>query len=144
VTEINRSALVPWSPAQMFALVMDVDAYATFLPWCANSKLVSQTDTEIVGRLEIARGGIRQSFTTRNRIEPPNRMYIELVEGPFSEFNGLWTFQALGDDGCKVSLRLTFKVDGRLMNIALGKIFNLAADRLVDAFCERADVVYAG
>lgn len=144
MTEIDRSALVPWSPQQMFALVKDVDAYATFLPWCAGSKLVSETSTEIVGRLEVARGGIRQSLTTRNRIEPPTRMYIELIEGPFKEFSGLWTFTALGDAGCKVNLRLRFEVDGRLMNFALGKIFNVAADRMVEAFCERADAVYGG
>ena len=142
MTEIERSALVPWSPEQMFAVVKDVDAYTTFLPWCAGSKLVSETDTEIIGRLEVAKGGIRRTMTTRNRIEPPRKMYIELIEGPFKEFSGLWTFDALGDAGCKVTLRLKFEVDGRLMGFALGKVFNVAADRMVDAFCERAEQVY--
>lgn len=142
MTEIRRTALVPWSPEQMFALVCDVDSYRKFLPWCANSELVSESETEIVGRLEIAKGGIRRAMTTRNRIEPPGKMYIELIEGPFSEFSGLWTFEALGDDGCKVSLRLEFETDNRLMGYALGKVFNAAADRLVDAFCDRADNVY--
>lgn len=142
MTEIERSALVPWTPEQMFAVVMDVDAYANFLPWCASSRLVSKSDTEIVGRLEVAKGGVRRSMTTRNRIEPPHKMYIELVEGPFKEFSGLWTFQALGDAGCKVTLSLRFEVDGRLMGFALGRVFNAAADKMVDAFCERAEQRY--
>lgn len=142
MTEIDRSALVTWSAQQMFDLVSDVESYPTFLPWCASSALVSKSDTEIVGRLDVAKGGIKQSLTTRNRIEPPFKMYLELVDGPFKEFKGLWTFQPLGDDGCKVSLRLMFEVDNRLMGFALGKVFNVAADRLVDAFCERADQVY--
>lgn len=143
MTEIERSALVPWSPEQMFAVVMDVDAYATFLPWCAGSTLVSRSDSEIIGKLEVAKGGIRRSMTTRNRIEPPHKMYIELIEGPFKEFSGLWTFQALGDAGCKVTLHLKFEVDSRLMGFALGRVFNVAADRMVDAFCERAEHIYA-
>lgn len=127
----------------MFSVVMDVDAYTTFLPWCAASKLVSKSDTEIVGKLEVSKGGIRRTMTTRNRIEPPHKMYIELIDGPFREFSGLWTFQALGDSGCKVTLRLKFEVDGRLMGFALGRVFNAAADKMVDAFCERAEKVYA-
>lgn len=142
MTEINRSALVPFSPQQMFDLVSDVESYPTFLPWCASSALISRSDTEIVGRLDVAKGGIRQSLTTRNQIDPPHSMTLELVEGPFKEFTGLWTFQALGDDGCKVTLKLRFEVDSRLMGFALGKVFNVAADRLVDAFCERAEQVY--
>lgn len=142
MTDIRRSALVPWSPEQMFALVKDVESYPTFLPWCASSKLISESDTEIVGRLDVAKGGIKRSLTTRNRIEPPKKMYIELIEGPFTEFSGLWTFDALGDAGCKVELRLKFEADNRLMNFALSRVFNMAADRLVDAFCERAEKVY--
>ena len=109
MTEIQRSALVPWSPDQMFKVVMDVDNYSNFLPWCSGSKLVSQSETEIVGRLEVSMSGMHRSMTTRNRIEPPNRMYIELIEGPFREFSGLWTFQPLGGEGCKVTLTLNFK-----------------------------------
>jgi len=142
MTEIDRSALVPYSPAQMFDVVRDVEAYPTFLPWCASSQLISENESELVGRLDVAKGGIRQSLTTRNRMEPPEKMYIELIEGPFSEFTGLWTFQPIGDDGCKITLRLRFEVDNRFMNFALGKVFNVAADRLVDAFCERAEKVY--
>ena len=142
MTEIQRSALVPWSPNQMFEVVMDVDNYSKFLPWCSGSELVSRSETEIVGRLEVSMSGMHRSMTTRNRIEPPNRMYIELIEGPFKKFSGLWTFEPLGDDGCKVSLTLNFEVEGRLMGFALGRVFNVAADRMVDAFCERAEQVY--
>ena len=121
---------------------MDVDNYSKFLPWCSGSELVSRSETEIVGRLEVSMSGMHRSMTTRNRIEPPNRMYIELIEGPFKKFSGLWTFEPLGDDGCKVSLTLNFEVEGRLMGFALGRVFNVAADRMVDAFCERAEQVY--
>lgn len=142
MTEIRRSALVAHTPEQMFDVVRDVRAYPQFLPWCSASTLVSETDNELVGGLEVSRGGIRQSLTTRNEFERPHYMTLELIEGPFSRFAGKWEFDALGDVGCKVSLNLVFEVDSKLMNVAFGKLFNSVADRLVDAFCERADQLY--
>jgi ribosome-associated toxin RatA of RatAB toxin-antitoxin module len=82
------------------------------------------------------------TLTTRNEFEKPAFMTIELIEGPFSRFSGRWDFDALGDVGCKISLRLVFEIDNKVMNMAFGKLFNTAADRLVDAFCERADMLY--
>ncbi|HBS26478.1 MAG TPA: ubiquinone-binding protein, partial [Gammaproteobacteria bacterium] len=38
MSSINRQALVPYSPEQMFALVDDINAYSQFLPWCASSE----------------------------------------------------------------------------------------------------------
>lgn len=142
MTEISRSALVPYSPEQMFDVVKDVESYGEFLPWCAEGRLISETENEMVGGMDIARAGISQSLTTRNEFERPTYMKIELVEGPFSRFSGRWDFDALGDVGCKVSLRLAFEIDGKVMNMAFGKLFNAAADRLVDAFCERAETLY--
>ena len=142
MTDISRSALVPYSPAQMFDVVNDVRAYPSFLPWCASAQLISETDQEMVARLEIAKGGISQGMTTRNRIDRPSSMTIELIDGPFKRLSGKWTFEALGTEGCKVSLRMSFDVDGRLMGAALGKVFSIAADKMVEAFCDRADKLY--
>jgi ribosome-associated toxin RatA of RatAB toxin-antitoxin module len=142
MTEISRSAVVPYSPAQLFAVVRDVRAYPDFLPWCAAAKLISETATEMVATLEIRKGGISQRMTTRNGLSPPSVMTIELVNGPFRRLSGRWTFLALGEDGCKVSLQMSFEMDNRLMGAALGKVFGLAADKMVDAFCERAEVLY--
>lgn len=142
MTEINRSALVPYSPAQMFDVVNDVRAYPQFLPWCAGAEVISESPTEIVGRLEIAKGGLKQSMTTRNEKNWPTLMTIDLLDGPFTRLNGRWSFIALGTDGCKVSLMMNFEVDSRLMGVALGKVFSMAADKMVEAFCDRAEKLY--
>lgn len=140
--QVERSALVPYSPFQMFDVVADVDSYPEFLPWCASAELLSRTDSELVGRLTVARGSIKQSLTTRNRFERPHSMTIELVEGPFKTLSGLWTFTPLGDDGCKVQLTMNFEFESRLISFTFGKLFGTAADRLVDAFCKRANELY--
>ena len=139
---VVRSALMPYSAEQMFDIVNDVAAYPEFLPWCARSDVLSSSETEMEARLEVSRAGISQSFTTRNRLNRPETIDLALVEGPFSAFEGHWRFHQLGSDGCKVEMSLRFDFNQALLNLAFGKIFEQAADSLVDAFCERARKVF--
>ncbi len=140
--KIERSALVPYSAEQMFDIINDVEAYSEFLPWCESAELLSRTESELVGRLTLSRGNVRQTFTTRNKTDRPHTMTIDLVEGPFKALTGRWTFTQIGEGGCRVHLKLGFEFDSRFMNFTFGKVFGAAADRLVDAFCKRADKLY--
>ncbi len=126
----------------MFDVVNDVASYSLFLPWCARSEVLETSDTVMVARLTLARGRLQQSFTTSNELHPPETIEMRLVDGPFSRFQGRWEFRQLGDEGCRISMNLRFDFDSRMMNVALGKVFNSAADRLVEAFCQRADTLY--
>lgn len=140
---VSKSALVPFSAMQMFALVEDFESYPEFLPWCRSSRLISRTEEELCGELEVARAGIRQTFSTRNTFVKGERMDIELIEGPFRKLQGSWKFTALREDACKIELVLDFEFSGRLINSAFGKVFSQIANTLVDAFCKRAEEVYS-
>lgn len=139
---VEKSALVHHTAEEMYNLVADVGAYQDFLPWCRSSRLISSEEDRICGEIEVYRAGISQKFTTCNDIDPGRRMTIKLVEGPFKKLEGAWEFHALGENACKVCLRLDFEFSGRLINAAFGKVFALIANELVDAFCKRADEVY--
>jgi ribosome-associated toxin RatA of RatAB toxin-antitoxin module len=139
---INRSAIVPYSPEQMFALVADVESYPSFLPWCHDARIERQNEDEVEATLEIRRGGIGKNFRTRNTLQPPESITLELVEGPFRSLGGAWTFSALGDGGCKVSLALGFEFESRLTDLLLGAFFEEICNSLVDAFTRRAHEIY--
>ena len=141
-TRIERSALVGYSPRQMFDLVRDVKAYPRFLSWCSNAQVSEDSETRQVASLEISLAGLKQRFTTRNTLEPPNRISVELVSGPFRRLEGSWTFEPVGDSGCRVTLHLSFAMASRVLAGALERGFARVADRLVDDFCRRADQVY--
>ncbi|GGO78498.1 ubiquinone-binding protein [Marinobacterium nitratireducens] len=143
MTRVERSALVFHTAEQMFELINDVRAYPQFLPWCASVDVIRDTDEELVARLHLSKAGLKYSFATRNRLEHPVKMTIELVEGPFSTLSGVWTFKPLSDEACKVSLDLSFDFTGKLTGLAMGKVFNQVATTLVDAFVTRADQIYA-
>lgn len=142
MTSITRSALVMYSAEQMYNLVNDVESYPQFLPGCAATELISQTDEELVASLTISKVGVNQTFTTRNKLHFPERMELSLVDGPFSRFVGIWHFQRLSDEACKVTFDMDFEVNNKLAGIALGVVFKQMATTMVDSFVSRAQQVY--
>lgn len=142
VRRVNRSALVPYSAEQMFAVINDVPRYPEFLPWCKDSEVLSETSDVMIARLTLAKSGLQQDFTTHNQLHHPDMIKMDLVNGPFSRLSGEWKFQPLGEDGCRASMHLEFDFSSLLFNMTLAKVFESAADKMVDAFCERADKIY--
>ena len=142
MTKIERSALVLHSAEQMFDLVNDVASYPQFLPGCRGAEILHRDEDTLEARLDLSRAGISQSFITRNRLYRPERMELVLVDGPFSEFSGCWTFIPLAENACKVMFTLEFRAQNRLLGAAAGKLFGGIANQMVDAMCERAGQIY--
>lgn len=143
MAHIERSALVMHSAEQMFDLVCDVVKYPEFLPWCVNAHINSETESELEAGMTISKGGIQQKFTTRNVKARPQYMTMELVDGPFSQLQGRFTFKSLSDEACKVILELDFEVSGKILSMTLSPVFKQAANMMVDAFVKRADEIYS-
>jgi ribosome-associated toxin RatA of RatAB toxin-antitoxin module len=135
---VNRSALVPYSAAEMFALVDDVEAYPEFLPWCNHARVHERNDDAVSATLELHKGGVSKEFTTRNRRREGEAIDIALLGGPFRTLRGGWTFTDLGDAGCKIELKLDFEFDSILVDMVFGSFFEQTCNSLVDAFTRRA------
>ncbi len=142
--QIQRSALVPYSAEQMYNIVNDVARYAEFLPWCEGSKVESESETEMVARVDLAATGMRQSFTTRNVLDKPNSIKMTREAGVLTSLQGEWQFKSLGEDGCEISLDLSFDMPRTLALVGGAKLFDQAADKMVEVFCRRADELYGG
>jgi ribosome-associated toxin RatA of RatAB toxin-antitoxin module len=149
---VDRSLLLPYSSAQMFALVRDVASYPQFLPWCPSTQvrvLSAPGEAEaapgqdvIEARVEIGYLGVRSHFTTRNAHHAPDRIDLELLDGPFRRLHGHWHFRALGEQACKVSLVLEYGFAGGLLGRAIAPVFDKVANSLIDAFAARARALY--
>lgn len=139
---INRSALVPYSDQKMFDLVNDVKGYKNFLPWCGGSEVLEENDDTKVASVTIAFKGIHKTFTTSNTLSRPAEIRITLVDGPFSRLEGIWTFKALDENACKLSLDLDFDFSNRVVGAVIGPVFRIIADSMIDSFCKRAEEIY--
>lgn len=139
---ITRASIVPYSPQQMFDLVNDIANYPAFLPWCPKAEIDKQQPQEVQATVHFAKGPLAHSFTTVNRLTPYQRVDMRLVKGPFRFLEGTWQFED-APQGSKISFNLSFEWNNPLLSLAAGPLFQHIASTLVDAFTERADVVYA-
>jgi len=140
--KIERSALVNHSALDMFNLVNDVCSYPEFLKWCRTSKIVSESETEMVAELEIAWKILHKVFTTKNILKKGKSIQLELVSGPFESMRGEWFFKQLRDDACKISMDIEFEFKSSLSNMVFSAIFSQICDSLMGSFIKRADEIY--
>ena len=142
---VNKSVLIWYHPAEMYALVTDIPAYPQFLPWCDHAAVVTEDGQGMTAEVGISFGGIRQVFTTRNLHTPAREVAMQLVDGPFSRLDGQWRFMPIGDGtqrACRVELELHYGFDNATLGRLVGPVFDRIAGSLVDAFVKRADQVY--
>jgi ribosome-associated toxin RatA of RatAB toxin-antitoxin module len=142
---VNKSVLIWYSPQEMFDLVADVPRYPDFLPWCDHARVLEQHADGVTAEVGIALAGIKKSFVTRNTYEPGKRLQMALVKGPFSQLQGDWRFEPVGDGSqraCKVSLSLSYGFDSMALAAVVGPIFDKIAATMMDAFIQRAEKIY--
>jgi len=142
MTMVQKSALVKYSAQQMFQIVDDIEAYPEFLPWCSGSKILKREDDIVEAELQISKAGFNKSFATRNRNDGHGKLFMTLLDGPFSSLDGVWDFMPLREDASKISLDLDFEMHGKFASLAFGAVFNQICNTMVKSFTDRAKQVY--
>ena len=133
--------VVPYTCEQLFDLVADVGSYPRFLPWCMAARVRSRTETQLVADLTIGFGPFREKFTSRVALDRPKRVGVTYENGPFRYLNNQWNFVPHGS-GTEVDFFVDFEFRSRILQAAIGVVFNEAVRRMVNAFLKRARDVY--
>ena len=158
---VKKSVLLWYSAREMYALVVDVESYPKFLPWCDSSTILERRDADpaagvaagMTARLGLHFAGVRQSFTTRNEQVEDASVRLKLVDGPFSTLDGLWQFKPLRQDAtqppnpdepvaCRIEFDLSYAFSNRAFEAVLSPVFDRVANTFVDSFVKRAAQVY--
>ncbi len=133
---------MPYTATQMYALVVDVEAYPDFLPWCTAAEVHAQTQNTLEASIAIGIRGLNTRFGTRNQLRPPGAMTMALLDGPFRSLQGEWRFEQLGDAGCEVQLTIDFEFESAATDLLFGAGFEKICNDLIDAFIKRAHTCY--
>ena len=142
--------VLPYTPAQLFDLVADVEKYPAFLPWCLAVRVrhrgivVTTVEGEelLVADMAIGFKVFRESFTTRVQCRRPDRIDVTYTDGPFRYLNNHWVFSPKGDNACEIDFFVDFEFRSTILQKAIGLVFNEAVRKMVDAFQTRAEALY--
>src|SRR3990167_2987882 len=76
-----------YRPDQLYDLVMDVEKYPEFLPWCLAVHILSQSETEILIDLCVGYKFFRETFLSRVHLSAKTRIDVDFITGPFPYLN---------------------------------------------------------
>ncbi|AIL65097.1 Oligoketide cyclase/lipid transport protein [Rickettsiales bacterium Ac37b] len=143
-TKINSK----YTTKQLFDLVVDIEKYPEFLPWCAGAKILSQDNNVIYADLMIKFKIFSGKYTSKVSYKAPKlddlsaMISVELVEGPFTHLYNKWQFIPI-DTGSMVYFDLDFGFTSSILNHFISGMFQKAAEKMVLAFNMRALQLYS-
>lgn len=137
-----EKCVLPYTQAQVFDLVADIEKYPQFLPWCASVSIRKREGNVVTADMEIGFKFFREKFTSIVTLEKPGRIDVMYSEGPFKYLNNHWTFTKTTEGYCEISFFVDFEFRSRLLQGLIGSVFDEAVRIMVSAFRKRARELY--
>ena len=133
---------IPCSKKNLIEMVLDIEKYPEFVPWCLDSKIHDKVDKgetiEIKADLTIGKSFFRdtyKSFVIYNRSE--DSIHVTNIDGPLKHLENEWFFKQDGDSS-EVEFHVDFELKNKILNILMIKSFDLGLKKIADAFERRA------
>jgi coenzyme Q-binding protein COQ10 len=140
---------LPYTPAQLFDLVADVESYPQFIRWITalrtwNNRTDGDGVTLIDAEAQVKFSVINERFATTVRLDRPRLVIdVALLSGPFRKLENHWRFRPHGR-GTHVGFDIDCEFRSRLLEGLLAANLGRAATRLVRCFETRAAQLYGG
>lgn len=137
---------LPYTPAQLFDLVADVEKYPQFLPWCRGCRIVrceGGSDDVFYADLIVGYKVMRESFRSRVTALRPDHIHVEYLSGPMKHLSNHWRFLEEEDGSCTIDFYVEFEFKNPFLQNLINMFFNEAVKRMVGAFEERAKALYS-
>ena len=133
---------IPCSKKNLIEMVLDIEKYPEFVPWCLGGKIHEKTDKgnaiEIKADLTIGRSFFKdtyKSFVVYNKSK--DLIHVTNIDGPLKYLENRWFFRQDGDSS-EVEFHVDFELKNKILNVLMIKSFDLGLKKIADAFEKRA------
>ena len=130
------------SKEKLIKMVLDIEKYPEFVPWCLNSKIHSKNDKgktiEIIADLTIGKSFFSEtykSFVIYDKLS--YTIYVTNMNGPLKYLENKWFFKEDGESS-EVDFHVDFELKNKILNILMLKSFDIGLKKIADAFEKRA------
>ena len=133
---------IPCSKENLIKMVLDIEKYPEFVPWCINAKIHNTNDkgnfVEIIADLTIGRNFFHETYKSFV-IYDKSADFIKVtnIDGPLKHLENKWYFKKI-DKSSEVSFYVNFELKNKILNLLMIKSFEIALKRIADAFEKRA------
>ena len=129
----REKRILPYTSEQLFDLVLDIEKYPEFLPWCLASRVNTRDKSHLSADVIVGYKVFRERFSS---------IEVEYLQGPMSTLQNKWVFKDVRD-GCQVDFYIDFSLKTKIFETLVDQFFHLALAKMINAFEARAQVLYA-
>jgi coenzyme Q-binding protein COQ10 len=140
----TETRIVPYSAEQLFDLVMDIEKYPEFLPWCTGARVRSRAKDKVEADVIIGYKLFQERFSSRVHFTRPKSVEVEYMQGPMRHLHNTWSFKDVKAGQCRVEFHVDFVMSSRLFEKIVDQFFHRVLARMIDAFEARALELYGG
>jgi len=137
---------IPCSKKNLIEMVLDIEKYPEFVPWCLGGKIHDKIDKgdriEIKADLTIGKSFFKdtyKSFVIYSKSK--DSIHVTSIDGPLKHLENEWFFKQDGDSS-EVEFHVDFELKNKILNVLMIKSFNLGLKKIADAFEKRATQLF--
>ena len=138
--------LIEVEKENLIDLVLDIDKYPSFIPYCINSKVYKREDKEenifIIADLTIGKGIFKDTYKSDVRFSKKNdTIYVTNINGPLKYLENTWSFNQR-ENVTEVIFEVDFELKNKFLNILMTKSFKYGLNKIADAFQKRSEDLF--
>ena len=123
-------------------MVLDIEKYPEFVPWCLNVKIYSKNDKgekiEIIADLTIGKSFFNETYKSFvTYYKSSDSIHVTNIDGPLKHLENKWFFKELGNNS-EVNFHVDFELKNKILNLLMIKSFDIGLKKITDAFEKRA------
>jgi len=138
--------LIECEKKQLIDLVLDIEKYPIFVPYCIDAKVHEKNDigdfVNIIADLTIGKGPFKDTYKSDVKFnKKKNSIYVTNIDGPLKHLNNKWIFED-HKEGTVIYFDVDFEIKNKFLNILMIKSFQYGLDKIADAFQKRANQLF--
>jgi len=138
--------LIECKKNQLIDLVLDIEKYPEFVPFCLGSKVYKKSSeaylTLIIADLTIGKGPFKDTYKSNVKFNKnDSSIKVTNIDGPLDHLENNWYFREQ-KDGTEILFDIDFEIKNKFLNNLMSKSFEFGLNKIADAFQERAEHLY--
>ena len=138
--------LIECSKKQLIDLVLDIEKYPEFVPFCIDSQVYERNNEGnlilIIADLTIGKGPFRDTYKSDVKFnKKDSTIKVTNIGGPLNHLENTWHFNE-HKSGTEISFDIDFEIENKFLNIVMTKSFHFGLDKIADAFQRRAEELF--
>ena len=146
MSKASVKKLIKCKKEQLIDLVLDIEKYPIFVPFCMNAKIHEKKEEGdlllIIADLTIGKGPFKDTYKSYVKFnKKEDSIFVTNLDGPLKHLENTWNFKQ-EKNNTEVSFEVDFELKNEFLNIVMTKSFQFVLDKIAEAFQKRAEDLF--